>query len=374
MASSGVDKVTPIDKVNLYWNSWGTTYVPKTYEIQVSTTGAADDFQTVAVQTQHVSGKSTLTFDQVDAKYVRIWMPKNASAGHTAVLLHEFEVMSAPQFVPEAIDKTVLQALIQEVKAMDLSGYTAASVAVLDDALKAAELCNQNHYATATEVAEAFAALNRAKESLVSISETPALYTVGAEAVMAGEDYQLGIGIDAKDKAIYAQEFYVAYDKALVEYVDCELLNGTVEVMVDDETTEGVLHIFTVTPDGGVASDKQLMNLNFRIKPESKKSTKMQVSGNVGIIEAGDQVGSSTQVLEAKEHSIIIDQHILPEDVFDVNEDTTIDVADLALIAFHYRKTTTDPNWDIIKRVDVNQDGVIDVKDLVEVAQKIKKQ
>ncbi|WP_053985118.1 glycoside hydrolase domain-containing protein [Niameybacter massiliensis] len=367
-----LDKVTRIDTVNLYWNGWGTTYVPNTYEIQVSTTGEEESFQTVATQTNHVNGKSEFVFDEVDAKYVRIWMPKNASAGHTAILLHEFEVMSAPQIIPEEVDKTALLALIEEVEGMDTSIYTKPSVEVLNKALQEAKICMQNIYATQGEVADAFATLTRAKESLVIISEAPVFYTVGEEKVYAGEDYQLGIGIDAKDKAIYAQEIYVTYDKGLVEYVGYEMLNDTVEVLIDDETTEGLLHIFTVTPDGGVSSDKLLMNLNFKVKEESKKSTKMQVAGCVGVIKEGDVVGSNAETLEAKEHTIIIENDLQPGDILDVNKDSTIDVADLALIAYYYRKVNSDPNWNAIKHVDINKDGIIDIKDLVEVAMKIK--
>jgi len=56
----------------------------------------------------------------------------------------------------------------------------------------------------------------------------------------------------------------------------------------------------------------------------------------------------------------------------DINNDGKTDVGDLAIIAYHYGKDSTSPDWDTAKIADVNGDNKIDIEDLAYVASKIK--
>ena len=55
----------------------------------------------------------------------------------------------------------------------------------------------------------------------------------------------------------------------------------------------------------------------------------------------------------------------------DVNNSSSVDVGDLAIVAYYYGKDSTDENWDAIKSADINKDGKIDVEDLAFIALRI---
>ena len=62
---------------------------------------------------------------------------------------------------------------------------------------------------------------------------------------------------------------------------------------------------------------------------------------------------------------------VVEEVTADINNDGTIDVADLAFVAYYYGKEWTDTEWQIAKAADMNGDGKIDIEDLAYVALKI---
>lgn len=55
----------------------------------------------------------------------------------------------------------------------------------------------------------------------------------------------------------------------------------------------------------------------------------------------------------------------------DIDKDGTINVGDLAIVAYYYGSNSQSPNWDKAKVADVNRDNKIDVTDLASVAIKI---
>jgi hypothetical protein len=55
----------------------------------------------------------------------------------------------------------------------------------------------------------------------------------------------------------------------------------------------------------------------------------------------------------------------------DVSGDERVSVGDLAIVAAAYGKTSTDPAWEQIKKLDINKDGKIDIEDLSALARLI---
>jgi hypothetical protein len=54
----------------------------------------------------------------------------------------------------------------------------------------------------------------------------------------------------------------------------------------------------------------------------------------------------------------------------DLNNGGTVNVGDVAIVAYYYNATSSDSNWDAANIADVNGDGVVDVLDLASVATK----
>jgi len=55
----------------------------------------------------------------------------------------------------------------------------------------------------------------------------------------------------------------------------------------------------------------------------------------------------------------------------DLNNSSTIDVGDLAIVAYYYGKDSSDENWNQIKAADFNKDGKIDIEDLAFIASRM---
>lgn len=62
---------------------------------------------------------------------------------------------------------------------------------------------------------------------------------------------------------------------------------------------------------------------------------------------------------------------VIKEVSADINNDASINVGDLAMVAYYYGKDSTDPEWATIKKADMNRDNKIDIVDLAYVATKI---
>lgn len=59
------------------------------------------------------------------------------------------------------------------------------------------------------------------------------------------------------------------------------------------------------------------------------------------------------------------------KDKEDINQDGKVDIADIALVAYYYRSTSTGSNWEYAKIADINDDKEINILDLVLVAKKV---
>jgi flagellin-like hook-associated protein FlgL len=67
----------------------------------------------------------------------------------------------------------------------------------------------------------------------------------------------------------------------------------------------------------------------------------------------------------------IFKNSVIKEVSADINNDGIIDVADLAIVAYHYGKTPESPDWDEAKIADMNGDNIINISDLAFVAAQI---
>ncbi|WP_185897164.1 dockerin type I domain-containing protein [Paenibacillus zeisoli] len=54
-----------------------------------------------------------------------------------------------------------------------------------------------------------------------------------------------------------------------------------------------------------------------------------------------------------------------------MNKDGSINVGDLAIVAYHYGKDSTGADWATVKIADMNSDNKIDITDLAYIASKI---
>lgn len=164
-----LDEPTLIDQINLFWDRDGT-YSPAAYQLQVSQTGEEGSFVTVVDQPSKQTEKVSHTFEPVEAKFVRLWVPQDPNASWVAILLHEIQVMSSV-YVP----KTELDALIAQAESLSAQEYTEYSWNQLTGALENARQCSGDQYATQADVQEAMQQPQEKIDALQPLSDAIAI-------------------------------------------------------------------------------------------------------------------------------------------------------------------------------------------------------
>ena len=142
-------------------------------------------------------GWLTADFTQpTEAKYVRITGVETLSNGEAKtsdMAIAELRVRVAKNEEPEKVDKTALQEAIKVADAMKEAEYTPNSWKVFKEALGDAKVVEKDEKATQTDVNEAIAALNAAKDALVKKADKTELNKAIEEAGKLNEaDYTTG--------------------------------------------------------------------------------------------------------------------------------------------------------------------------------------
>ncbi|WP_356711725.1 dockerin type I domain-containing protein [Paenibacillus sp. CECT 9249] len=89
-----------------------------------------------------------------------------------------------------------------------------------------------------------------------------------------------------------------------------------------------------------------------------------------------DRAEASQEEIDAAEAALRAALNAFKESVHsgvpgDLNGDGKVSIGDLAIVAAHYGKTSSSPDWNIAKKADMNGDGKIDIDDLAAVAKLI---
>lgn len=82
-----------------------------------------------------------------------------------------------------------------------------------------------------------------------------------------------------------------------------------------------------------------------------------------------EEVNSAVTALSAAVDTF--EEAVVKETSSDINTDGSIDVVDLAIVAYYYGKDSASEDWDQAKAADVNYDGKIDISDLAYIAIRI---
>ena len=150
------------------WNCTGNLL---DYIIEVSMDGTN---WTQAAAGDTVDGTTEITFEPVKAKYVRLRATESyhwqEASANTVMTVADLAIYGTAVEEPEKpVDKTALEALIEETKAMDVSGYTEESVLQLLLTLTQVQAIADKEDATQEEVDAAIVTLQSAIESLEEV-------------------------------------------------------------------------------------------------------------------------------------------------------------------------------------------------------------
>jgi len=188
----------------------------------------------------------------------------------------------------------------------------------------------------------------------------------GPEKVQSGASFEVRFGLRNIKRNLYAQDLEFAYDPAVVDFISAKSLLEGVSILETDHQTGTVRFIVASEgADHAVSGNADLIELIFKAKETSDP-----VQGIISAAKAtvSDELGTEVALPSSR---VVVEVGGKTTGGSDVNNDGKVSIGDLAIIAAHYGKTSSSPDWQVAKKADINGDGVIGLEDLVLVAKKI---
>lgn len=207
---------------------------------------------------------------------------------------------------------------------------------------------------------------------LVSGQETDEARAVinAPKAVKADESFTVGIGLQHLTAApVQALDMTIRYDGDKFEYVGTDSAREAVELIQVSAEKQGELRMIAAAAgsDHAIRTDGPVIELKLKAKAADDKVTGTIAIGKVVL---GDPEGAETV---AAVSTAAVD--ITPGDATgasgDLNGDGKVSIGDLGIVASHYGKDSSSPDWEQAKRADINGDGRIDIADLAAIAKKM---
>ncbi|WP_020620732.1 cohesin domain-containing protein [Paenibacillus daejeonensis] len=186
----------------------------------------------------------------------------------------------------------------------------------------------------------------------------------GPAVVQFGDTFDVTYGLDSLKQEVYAQDITIKYDAAKLELVGQPVsLDASKFAIVGTDSQEGSIRIIGTHFNEGVTNPNQhLFKLTFKAK-----NTAGIADIAVTLVVLADGEGIEAEV-DGNTHAVEIRKPVVPGDY---NDDNRVSVGDLALVAKAYGKTSNSPDWNDVKKYDINNDGTIDIADLSALARLI---
>lgn len=200
--------------------------------------------------------------------------------------------------------------------------------------------------------------------------ETAQVQTVlsADSSVTSGQPFVVRYDVNHISGKVFAQDITIQYDEDRLNYVSAKSLIEGVAIVEESTKTPGKLRLIMASEgaEHGISGNQQIAELTFRAKEVTETVT---VNISVSDVLLGDEEGIETTAAPAT-----VSVEVKPEQTGvsgDLNGDGKVSIGDLGIVAAHYGKDSSSPDWQQAKRADVNGDGKIDLMDLAVIAQKI---
>ncbi|MBP1990854.1 DUF4838 domain-containing protein [Paenibacillus eucommiae] len=195
--------------------------------------------------------------------------------------------------------------------------------------------------------------------------------TASASSIPTGTEFKVSYGLSDVTGSVYGQDIKLDYDPAVMEFVSAKSLIDGISLVETVKEPAGKLRLIVASEgsEHGFSGNAQIVELTFRAKHIAQTTA--------GVIEItdvtlGDELGNETQAeLSSVSMLVTVENPGGGNDVEDINQDGRVTVGDLSIVAAHYGKDSSSPDWQQVKKADINGDGKIDILDLAAVARKI---
>lgn len=195
-------------------------------------------------------------------------------------------------------------------------------------------------------------------------STTSSATLSGPALVQFGDTFDVTYGLESLKQEVYAQDITIEYDADKLELIGEPMSVDTEKfVIVETDKQEGIIRILGIHLNESANNPNQdFIKLSFKAKTTAGIAN---IEVTQLLLADGEGVEGN---IDGNTHSVEIRKPVVPGDV---NDDDRVSVGDLALLAKAYGKSSSSPDWNLVKQYDLNKDGTIDIEDLVQLARLI---
>ncbi|NOU98852.1 DUF1080 domain-containing protein [Paenibacillus sp. LMG 31457] len=187
----------------------------------------------------------------------------------------------------------------------------------------------------------------------------------GASSVMEGSTFTVKLGVSNVTNTVYASDITLNYGADLFELQEVQSAADGIVVLKYVDDHKGRVRILLANIGKELPSKQEIpfVNLKFIAKGSPNTSGKISVIKAVIADEGGVESEASAAELAVSIKGIVSDG--------DLNHDGKFSIGDVAMIASHYGKDSSSPDWNVARTADLNGDGKVDIVDLAMIAQKV---
>lgn len=193
----------------------------------------------------------------------------------------------------------------------------------------------------------------------------------GPESVKENEAFAIEFGLQNIASNVTAQDITFHYDSNRFAFIDAESMTDGINILKVVSDTPGKLRLLIVSEglQHAIKGDKMFVKLHF------KALEGVTAPSEIGKVEIVSALVADEQGVEYSVALSALDITVLKDTVItipgDLNGDGKVSIGDLAMVAMHYGKDSSSPDWGVAKIADINGDGKVDIQDLVLLARMI---
>jgi len=187
-----------------------------------------------------------------------------------------------------------------------------------------------------------------------------AVVLTGSAGAGTGKQYDVRAEAVGIAENTYAAELVIEYNPEILEFISLDSAADMVEIIASDTETPGKIHVILISTEG-MPENTPLADVHFRTVTVAGRYETV-----IKITRAEFGTGPDGGIIEA-----LLDEITVVLTGMDLNGNGIVDIGDLAVAVYHYRKTPESQDWETARIADVNSDNIIDIMDLALIANEI---
>ncbi|WP_420850826.1 family 16 glycoside hydrolase [Paenibacillus aceris] len=187
----------------------------------------------------------------------------------------------------------------------------------------------------------------------------------GASSVTEGSTFTVKLGVSNVTGSVYASDTTLNYPADMFELQNISSATEGIVIVQYVDDHKGSIRMVLANIGKDLQSKQEIPFVNIAFKAIGSPDTSGRIAVNKAVI--ADEGGVESEAV-ATEFAVHITGNVSNGDL---NNDGKFSIGDLAMVASHYGKDRSSPDWNVARSADLNGDGKVDIVDLAQMAQMV---